>query len=299
MTRIVHQSLNRGAVALGTVAIGLAVLAPWAGAQSTPTPVDTVPGPTTTAVAPTTAPTPTSTPTPTHHVAGTLWLDLDGDGVVDPGEPAFAGVTVILTDDHLQIVATRTTDANGRYDFGGLAAGTYVVAVKDGIPGGAVNTSDPDGNHDGATVLAVQAARTDQNFGFRGSAAICAKVKRDGRTLSDTPVLIDGPKGVTISRSTGRDGVACVEGLFPGEWRVRPTGAYDVAAERVTLTGSEHKNVSFAVRGATEQASSLAFTGGEVASLAGIGVVLVSAGALLVLRRSRGEAQPQSVTASR
>ncbi|MDJ0767988.1 MAG: SdrD B-like domain-containing protein [Ilumatobacter sp.] len=47
-----------------------------------------------------------------------VWLDLDGDGIQDPDEQPLEGVTVTLYDDAGTLVATATTDANGRYTFG-------------------------------------------------------------------------------------------------------------------------------------------------------------------------------------
>ncbi len=69
-----------------------------------------------------------------------MWLDADGDGVQDLGEPGLANVTAELFDPGLGgmvgggddvLVATATTDANGNYLFDHLLAGDYFVAVDD------------------------------------------------------------------------------------------------------------------------------------------------------------------------
>ena len=67
----------------------------------------------------------------TGTISGQVFLDYNGNGVADPGEPGLAGQTVYLDlhnsgqldpDD-----PQTTTDANGFYQFTGLAPGTYPV----------------------------------------------------------------------------------------------------------------------------------------------------------------------------
>ena len=73
-------------------------------------------------------------------VAGTVYNDLNGNGIQDPGESGIGGVTVDLfapgadgllgsPDDAL--VATTTTAGDGSYTFTGLAAGSYLVTETD------------------------------------------------------------------------------------------------------------------------------------------------------------------------
>ena len=73
------------------------------------------------------------------EIHGIKWLDLDGDGRIDDGEPPLAGVTVYLDLNNNgvrdtvvfgAVVATEPydiTDANGAYDFFELPANDYVV----------------------------------------------------------------------------------------------------------------------------------------------------------------------------
>ena len=65
---------------------------------------------------------------PPASIGDFVWNDLDKDGIQDAGEPGFAGVTVALQDASGKTVATTTTDANGLYQFTGLAAGDYRIA---------------------------------------------------------------------------------------------------------------------------------------------------------------------------
>jgi uncharacterized repeat protein (TIGR01451 family) len=77
-----------------------------------------------------------------------IWLDTDGDGIQDIGEEGIANVEVSIYsvggdgvpgggDDVL--VATTTTDANGKYLFNNLPPGTYYIDVTDSsVPAGLV-----------------------------------------------------------------------------------------------------------------------------------------------------------------
>jgi len=51
------------------------------------------------------------------EIGNYVWLDLDGDGVQDPGELPLAGVTVQLLNAAGQVIATTTTDEFGNYYF--------------------------------------------------------------------------------------------------------------------------------------------------------------------------------------
>ncbi|MGE5353433.1 MAG: SdrD B-like domain-containing protein [Acidobacteriota bacterium] len=72
----------------------------------------------------------------TYHQTGSIgnfvWLDKDGDGLQEPGEPGIQGVTVELFScqwnhtSHLPIGST-STDENGFYNFTGLNPGTYCL----------------------------------------------------------------------------------------------------------------------------------------------------------------------------
>ena len=69
------------------------------------------------------------------NITGTIWLDVDGDGVNDTGEPGIGGVTVYLCAtgvdpcDAGNADATAVTDANGDYTFPDLPPGDYQVQV--------------------------------------------------------------------------------------------------------------------------------------------------------------------------
>jgi uncharacterized repeat protein (TIGR01451 family) len=66
-----------------------------------------------------------------RSVSGTVWEDLNGDGVINGGEAGrFAGVTLDILSG-TTVVATVTTDASGAYSALGLAPGSYTVRITD------------------------------------------------------------------------------------------------------------------------------------------------------------------------
>src|SRR5262249_42559513 len=74
----------------------------------------------------------------TSKLTGTVFNDLNNNGVQNPGETGLAGWTVYLDNNADGVLdgreETTSTDASGRYTFGGLFAGTYRVreVVKPG-----------------------------------------------------------------------------------------------------------------------------------------------------------------------
>ena len=64
-------------------------------------------------------------------IGDTVFVDPNGNGTQDAGEPGIPGVTVALKDITGKIIATDVTDENGNYSFPGLPSGTYTVVVTD------------------------------------------------------------------------------------------------------------------------------------------------------------------------
>lgn len=117
-------------------------------------------------------------------VSGTLWDDVNPDGVIDGGEARLAGVTVELwlddgdnvfepgTGDTLN--TTQTTDASGVYTFDGLSSGVYFVRPTDqnGVLGGYVatyerteGTTSPFNGYERADLTSGD--QSGVNFGYR------------------------------------------------------------------------------------------------------------------------------------
>ena len=79
-------------------------------------------------------------------IAGTVYSDIDLSGTLSPNDSLLNGITLQLLDAAGNVVATTTTDLNGRYRFDNLRAGNYtVVEVQPPLP-----TSLTAGYYDGA-----------------------------------------------------------------------------------------------------------------------------------------------------
>ncbi len=65
--------------------------------------------------------------TPLGTIGDTVWRDDNNDGIQDPGEPGYPGVTVNLLDGAGNAVDTTTTGPNGTYEFADLPLGDYRV----------------------------------------------------------------------------------------------------------------------------------------------------------------------------
>ncbi|MGB5597350.1 MAG: IPTL-CTERM sorting domain-containing protein, partial [Thiothrix litoralis] len=71
------------------------------------------------------------------NLGSRLWIDLNGNGKQDAGEPGVLGATVTLldkdgkpvTDIFGDVLKPQTTDADGKYYFGNLREGAYVVNI--------------------------------------------------------------------------------------------------------------------------------------------------------------------------
>ena len=80
-------------------------------------------------------------------VGDRVWLDIDADGVFDPGETGIAGVEVTLKDQFGTPLQVTTTDSQGRYTFIDVAPGTgYFVEITGGLPSGLTQTTDTVGD---------------------------------------------------------------------------------------------------------------------------------------------------------
>ncbi len=60
-----------------------------------------------------------------YAVGDTVWRDDNGNGVLDAGEEGFPDIKVQLMDEGRRVLQQAVTTSDGRFAFGGLAAGTY------------------------------------------------------------------------------------------------------------------------------------------------------------------------------
>lgn len=206
-----------------------------------------------------------------------VWLDVDADGVQDPGEPGLAGATVTLTYAGLDgvfgtaddLTFVTVTDAGGQYLFARLAAGGYRVVVS-GTPVGYHVSADADGGLDGISTLTLTDGQSNllQDFGYAGSAALHGVVYDDidrdrvrepgegGVAGVRVVVTWSGPDGpVVIVAVTAPDGSWSLPDLPPGGYTVTldptslPAGFSSTTPSAVTvgLAVGQTGNVDFGV----------------------------------------------------
>jgi len=186
-----------------------------------------------------------------------VWVDANGDGVEDAGEPGLSGVIVNLKDDN-GIIDTQTTDANGNYLFTGLPTSNavYIVEIDNStIPSGytAHDLGDPDvrdGNSqtaDETTVIVftdTQTVNVEADFGYLPDASqnnsIVGQLWNDTNSDNIASGAEQGISGVTLqlidvatgnivaNSTTDANGNYMFGGLPDGEYDVKVTDASSV-----------------------------------------------------------------------
>jgi protocatechuate 3,4-dioxygenase beta subunit len=242
------------------------------------------------------------------NLGNVVWYDQNNDGTKQATETGIAGATVKLyadaNNDNVAdgaAIATTTTDANGIYNFGGLAAGNYIVGVN--IPTGyavvTTNGGDPDNNTDNdnngtntsivgevrssAITLALTTEPTTDgdgnngnltvDFGFKGTASIGNFVFNDANAngiqditetgIAGATVVLTNPNGTTTTTTTDANGLYSFPNLAPGTYSVAFTtpAGYNVSPSNVTVPGATDANDSDPVGGIV---TGIVLTAGQV-----------------------------------
>lgn len=152
-----------------------------------------------------------------YLVGDTVWLDLDGDGVLDPGEPGIAGVTVELYDAEGRLRGTAVTgdssspswencvanntgnDTAGLYCFGLATPGEWTVVVSDRsfAPGGPLDGLRSTTGGESQTDSVVDENVLTYDFGYSvPAAATCGPCEGKVSSLTflyqgDGPALVE------------------------------------------------------------------------------------------------------------
>ena len=172
-------------------------------------------------------------------IGDTVWVDLDGDGTHDPGEPGLAGVTVELRDSGGALVATTTTDPTGNYGFT-VDPGLYTVSIT--TPAG--YRVESGGDQQTVSVLSG-ATELDVDFAVLGSGQLDGEIVYDVAGDGSIDPGDPGHDGVTVTATwDGPDGIAgtpddvtftttTVDGAY--SFDDLPPGGYVVAVDPTTL----------------------------------------------------------------
>ena len=172
-----------------------------------------------------------------NSINGTIYRDGDRDGRKGDTEGRYSGVTVQLLDKNGKVIATTTTDKDGKYSFEHLPDGTYSVkVVKDGALADADQTGDPDNKLDNAsepiTLDEDNPTKGDVDFGYVPNNTITGTVYRDDnrdKTIDgDEPglervsvQLLDEHGDVVQTLDTAADGTYAFQHLPDGTYTVK------------------------------------------------------------------------------
>ncbi|MHB1491669.1 MAG: SdrD B-like domain-containing protein, partial [Cellulomonas sp.] len=195
-----------------------------------------------------------------NSIGDRAWVDLNRDGVQDPGEPGLGGLTVQVTwfgadgvsgggDD---VVIDTVTAADGSYRVSGLPNGNFGVNVTAGVPAGYSPTWDETGPADDASLVTGLGAHGPEDhltadFGFGGTGALGGTVwlDRNANGVLDAPGEAGIPRVAVVVTWAGPDGVlgtsddATMRTLTDaaGVWREpgMPPGPFVAAVDKATL----------------------------------------------------------------
>ena len=172
-----------------------------------------------------------------NSINGTIYRDGDRDGKKGDTEGRYSGVTVQLLDKDGKVIATTTTDKDGKYSFEHLPDGTYSVkVVKDGALADADQTGDPDNKLDNAsqpiTLDEDNPTKGDVDFGYVPNNTITGTVYRDDNRDKmidgDEPglervsvQLLDEDGNVLQTLDTAADGTYAFQHLPDGTYTVK------------------------------------------------------------------------------
>ncbi|HTN74830.1 MAG TPA: SdrD B-like domain-containing protein, partial [Pirellulaceae bacterium] len=184
-------------------------------------------------------------------IEGLVYVDPNGNCTYDPGELPIAGVTVKLFDNDGNLIATTTTNSDGRYKFDNLRPGNYTV--KESQPAGYLQggqTAGSGGGNDSqpdviSTILIGSGVDlVEYNFCEVPPSSLAGIVFVDPNEncfydAGDSPLagvrvdLYDKNGALVATTFTDQQGKYKFENLRPGEYTVietQPQGYFDGGA---------------------------------------------------------------------
>jgi uncharacterized protein (DUF2141 family) len=190
---------------------------------------------------------------PYGKITGYKYEDLNGNGKLDPGELPVAGVIINLLRDG-EIIATRTTNDIGYFEFDLLEAGLY--AVQEIVPLGAYNTSPVEVAIDLKPGMIGKADFLNAWYaeinGYKWNDLNGNGIHEEGEPpLAGVTIRIVNMRGdSTISTVTDSNGWYEFTGLAAGTWKVSevvPEGYRPTTPDQVELTlqSGDSREVNF------------------------------------------------------
>lgn len=194
-----------------------------------------------------------------------VWVDSNGNGVREAGEPPLTNVTV-FADLNTNGVWNpgepyTVTDTNGFHGIGGLTGGIYTIVVNtSSLPAGLVASYDATGPANGQAVVAVAAGgyATNMDFGYVVPSTISGVVAldingngtkdaADTNGISGVTVILYATNGVGVAtNTTDAGGGFAFTNVFPGSYTI-----VEVDAAGYASTGDSDNNATTNVIGVT------------------------------------------------
>ncbi|MBT8440150.1 MAG: DUF11 domain-containing protein, partial [Gammaproteobacteria bacterium] len=167
----------------------------------------------------------TNTVTVLSRIEGHLYIDANGNGTQDVGEPDLANVDLTITDSN-GAIQTVTTDTNGNW-IAAVPPGTTIADVDENDPDYPTGTTQTEGD-DPTTINALSGAFTNGGIdGFFLPGTLIGHIYEDinGNGVQDAgepdlvgvDVIVTDSEGNTQTVTTNADGNWIAEDLPPGD----------------------------------------------------------------------------------
>ena len=145
-----------------------------------------------------------------NEINGLIWRDGNADGVNDPSETGFGGVTVQLLDSGGTVVRTVTTNPSGIYSFTGLTGGPFTVRIPAAptyfqVVGGGPNQQFSTGNAPTVGVSAPTGLGTSVNGALRPTWVVQLGTWGGGPLSGTAPFGTDPTSACPASYAPGDD----------------------------------------------------------------------------------------------